>query len=105
MPEPLDDRLTRTISVPAWMVNLCVALLSVLAGGATLTVSFTVNHVFTLSQEQGEIKRVQAAQEVKQQDVVAAVNGLQKSLGEVSADVSEVSADVKTLQRMVESMP
>lgn len=94
----VDNRLTRTIEVPSWMVNLFVALMSVLAGGATLTVSFTVHHVFNLSQEQGELKRVQAAHDVKQTDIVSAVNGLQRSLG-------ELSADVKSLQRLVENMP
>lgn len=93
-----DDRLTRTIAVPSWMVYLLSALLTVLSSGAVATVCITVNWVFILSQEQGDLKRDLSAMQVKEADVVAALSSLNRA-------VADVSSDVKQLQRELDKLP
>lgn len=93
MNEP-DDRLTRTTAIPTWMLYSLNALLSVLASGAVATIVITVNWVFVLSQEQGNIKRDVAALQVKEADFTAAFAGINRTLADVSADLKHIQREL-----------
>jgi ABC-type sugar transport system substrate-binding protein len=95
MTEPtIDDRLTRSVIVPTWMVYLFTSLMSILSAGAVGTVCTTVHHVFVLSQNQGEIKRDVAALKVKETDIVSALNNITKQVADVAFDVKQLQRDM-----------
>lgn len=86
------DRLIRTTAVPNWMLYVISALLTVLSSGAVATICITVNWVFFLSHDLGEVKRRQSAHEVKQTDLIHAFESIR-------TEISNIGFDVKQLQR------
>lgn len=81
--EELDTRLTRNIAIPSWMVLMITAVLTSLIAGAVGTVWQDRNRVTTLEQQHAAMSSELAAQRVKHDDILNAINGMRKDFVEI----------------------
>lgn len=101
MPPREDESLTDEVRIQRWMWKLIIWFLGILGAGAIATIVVTVNWVFFLQADVGEIKAQVAAAKVKELDVNNAINGIKQ---QIEVGVSALRTDVQQLQRTVDVM-
>jgi hypothetical protein len=98
-----DDALTRTTSVPNWMIQLALWMIGALSAGAVATLVSVVNWGFWLQSEQGRIEAQQkadigllraemAAAKVKQDDHSAMLSSINKTVNDLDRKFDRLEA-------------
>lgn len=98
-----DDRVTRTMAVPAWMVYGAVSLIVVLSGGPVGQLVMVSHHVYENHREQAKVNlevakqfadhdRDLATQRQKQDDILHAVKSLGTDLQELNKTVAVLTS-------------
>lgn len=89
-----DDRITRTVGVPAWMVAGATLLICVLAGGPIGQVVMLSHHVYELQERLASTERTIAAMGVKQDDIMHAMKSMNTELQELNRSMAILTARI-----------
>lgn len=98
-----DDRVTRTMAIPAWMVYGAMMLISLLAGGPVGQLVMLSHHVYEnhsnqakhnieTAQKISNLERDVAMQGQKQDDILHAVKSLGTDLQELNKTVAVLTS-------------
>lgn len=89
-----DNKIIRTIAVPSWMVWGGTALICVLSGGPVGQLVMVSHHVYTLQERLADTERKVAADGVKQDDIVHALQDVRKEVHELNRSVAILNTKV-----------
>lgn len=95
------ESITDEIKIQRWMWKLIIWFLGILGTGAVATIVLTVNWVFFLHTDIGEIKAQVAATKTREQDFNNSLNSIK---AQIELGVSSLRTDVQQLQRTVDVM-
>lgn len=95
------DSITDEIRIQRWMWKLIIWFLGILGTGAVATIVLTVNWVFFLHADIGEIKSQIAATKARELEFGNSLNGIK---AQIEVGVSSLRTDVQQLQRTVDVM-